>query len=138
MVVKEKSELKRRALLAKQRMKMGYWQKMQDEREELMQRSADSSHIQLLSSLQRSDYVRTTNMALNRERADKEEQLYQKVCSILSSDENVMNPIGQLVEREVYDLMDEQNKQRYILELSQKFRELRERYYKEAKKCVDG
>lgn len=138
MANREKSELKKRALLAKQRMKMGYWQRMHEERRELMQQSNDSSRLQLLSSLQRSDYVRTTSMALNRDKADKEEQLYRKVCSILASDENVTNPIGQLVERDLYDTMDEQNKQRYILELSQKFRELKDRYYRESRKFGDA
>lgn len=134
----EKSELKRRALLAKQRMKMGYWQKMQEERKELMSQSNDSSRLQVLSSLQRSDYVRGASMVLNRDKADKEEQLYKKVCSILSSSEIVTNPIGQLVDREVYDNMDDLNRQRYILELSQKFRELRDRYYAEQRICSDG
>ena len=128
---KERSELKRRALLAKQRMRMGYWQKMQDERNQFMAESTDSARIQILSNLQRSEHIRATSMALNRDRADKEEVLYKKVCGILSEDENVTNPIGQLVEHDLYDGMDEQNKQRYILELSQKFRELKDRYYKE-------
>ena len=47
-----------------------------------------------------------------------------------------MNPIGQLVDRTVFDKLDEANRQRYILELSAKFRELRERYYKEKTKYV--
>ena len=137
MAIRERSELKRRALLAKQRMKIGYWQKIQEEREALLSQSQDSARLQLLSNLQRSDYVRSTGMALNKERTDKEEQLYGKVCSILSADENVTNPIGQLVERDVYETLDEHNRQRYILELSQKFRELRERYYREKRKYVD-
>ena len=136
MMSKEKSELKRRALLAKQRMKIGYWRKMQEERELLLSKSNDSSQLQLLSSLQRSEYVRQSGFAFNKERTDKEEQLYSKVCNILTTDENTTNPIGQLVERDIYEAMDEHNRQRYILELSQKFRELKERYYKEKRKYV--
>ena len=40
-------------------------------------------------------------------------------------------PIGRLIDKEVYMSLDEGGKQRYVLELSKKFRELSERYYSE-------
>lgn len=137
MAKKEKGELKKRALLAKQRLKMGYWQKLQEERREFEAVSQDSAKINEFAVLQKMEYVRVNNFALNKDRASKEESLYNKVCEILKNDENTTNPIGQLVEHELYDDMDSANKQRYILELSQKFRELRERYYRETRNCVD-
>lgn len=133
---KEMSEIKRRALLAKQRMKMGYWQKMQEERDKMMTRTEDSSRIEMASNLRRREFERTNNMALGDDFAEKDEKLYIKVKDILENDENTLNPIGQLVDQTVYDSLDEANKQRYILELSAKFRELRERYYKEKTKYV--
>ena len=133
---KEMSEIKRRALLAKQRMKMGYWQKMQAERDRIMTETDDVSRIEMASNLRRKEFERTNNMALGDDFTEKDEKLYVKVKNILEKDENTLNPIGQLVEHSIYDFMDEANKQRYILELSAKLRELRERYYKEKAKYV--
>ncbi|HIV63786.1 MAG TPA: hypothetical protein H9693_03385 [Firmicutes bacterium] len=133
---KEISEIKRRALLAKQRMKMGYWQKMQEERDRMMTVTADSSKLNLASSVRKREYEIVNKVAMGDDFAEKEEKLYVKVREILDRDENVMNPIGQLVDRTVFDKLDEANRQRYILELSAKFRELRERYYKEKTKYV--
>ncbi len=133
---KEISEIKRRALLAKQRMKMGYWQKMQEERDRMMTVTADSSKLNLASSVRKREYEIVNKVAMGDDFAEKEEKLYVKVREILDRDENVMNPIGQLVDRTVFDKLDEANRQRYILELSAIIRELRERYYKEKTKYV--
>ncbi len=133
---KEMSEIKRRALLAKQRMKMGYWQRMQAERDRMLGATADSSKIELASALRKSEFERANNRALGDDFARREERLYMKVREILDRDENVTDPIGQLMDKKVYDSLDDANRQRYILELSSKFRELRERYYKEKTKYV--
>lgn len=133
---KEMSEIKRRALLAKQRMKMGYWQKMQEERDKLSAETEDSSKLTLASDLRKKEYEIRNKVALGDDFAEKDEKMYIKVRDILDRDENVLNPIGQLMDRNAYEEMDEGNRQRYILELSSKFRELRERYYKEKTKYV--
>lgn len=133
---KEMSEIKRRALLAKQRLKMGYWQRMQEERDRVNGSTIDSAVIESARCARRNEFERTNKMALGDDFAEKEEKLYRKVRDMLDKDEDVMNPIGQLVEREVFDRLDDGNKQRYILELSAKFRELRERYYKEKSKYI--
>lgn len=133
---KEISEIKRRALLAKQRLKMGYWQQMQDERERMSRETADISKLEMANAIRKEEFERSNNVALGDDFAEKEEKLYVKVREILDRDENVINPIGQLMDRAVYDKLDDANKQRYILELSAKFRQLRDRYYKEKTKYV--
>ena len=133
---KEMSEIKRRALLAKQRLKMGYWQRMQEERDRLNDSTSDSSVIESARCARRNEFERKNKMALGDDFTERDERLYSSVREILDRDEDVMNPIGQLVERDVFDKLDDGNKQRYILELSAKFRELRERYYKEKSKYV--
>ena len=57
--------------------------------------------------------------------------MYLKVCRILDSEVVTTNPIGQLIDESEYESLDEGGKQRYILRLSEKFRELKDRYYKE-------
>lgn len=126
------SELKKRALLAKQRLKLGYWEQLRAEREKMLQTAGESTSArQKVSEIQRAKLSREMNSVVNVTSANKDEELYQKVCSILDKDEDVTNPIGQLMDKEEYDRLDDGGKQRYVLELSGKFRELRERYYQE-------
>jgi len=129
---KEIGELKKRALLAKQRMKMGYWQQMMSEKENMLNNAGKSKEAQyIISEVQRAKFARDNNIIINKESASKDEELYIKVCRILESDEVTTNPIGQLVDQKEYEKLDESGRQRYILCLSQKYRELKDRYYKE-------
>ena len=131
MAKKTMNELKKRALLAKQRMKMGYWEQMMKDREKLISEVGSTYEgKKMVSDYQRDKYNREFNITVNLY-ASKDEQLYEKVCSILDSDELVINPIARLIDKNEYDNMDNESKQRYILELSNKFRELKDRYYKE-------
>ncbi|MCL2062235.1 MAG: hypothetical protein FWH03_06405 [Firmicutes bacterium] len=126
------SELKKRALLAKQRMRMGYWQAMSEEKtKKLDELGVNSRSVQLVKDMQLAKFERDGNLALGSVSAVRDEALYQKVCSILDEDELVSNPIGRLMEREVFESLDEGNRQKYILDLSKKFCALKERYYKE-------
>lgn len=106
MALQQTGELKKRAWLAKQRLKMGYLN------------NAAAGGARVMRSQDESE-----------ERGD--ETLYRKVCDILDRDELALNPIGQLIDAEVYSELDPAAKQRYILELSEKFRELKDRYYRE-------
>ncbi len=129
---KDYGELKKRALLAKQRMKMGYWQQLMSERENMLISAGESNKAQyLVSEVQRAKFERDNNVIINRERAGKDEEMYIKVCRILESDEVTTNPIGLLMDQKEYESLDEFGRQRYVLRLSEKFRELKERYYKE-------
>lgn len=131
MAKKTMNELKRRALLAKQRMKMGYWEQMMKDREKLINEVGSTYEGQkMVSDYQREKYNREFNVTVNRF-TSKDEQLYEKVCEILRSDEFVINPIARLIDKTEYDNMDSEARQRYVLELAAKFRELKERFYKE-------
>ena len=117
-MTRKTGELKRRCWLAKQRLKMGYFESRQD-----VAQDAPAEPIAAYSMRTRFAEVATTSAA--------DEKMYRRVCDILDSNEITLNPIGQLIEREVYDGLDAAGKQRYILELSEKFREMQERYYRE-------
>ncbi len=133
---KEMSEIKRRALLAKQRLKMGYWQRMQDEQSRMADATKNSALIESARSARLREFEMDSRRALGDDFAERDERLYGKVRDMLDKDENVTDPIGRLVDRDVFDKLDADNRQRYILELSAKFRELKERYYKEKSKYV--
>lgn len=113
MALNQTGELKKRAWLAKQRLKMGYWESSKNETE-----SAYGT-------------ARTNRLLQSDEVSAPDEKLYRKVCAILDRDELTINPIGQLIDGEVYAELDPAARQRYVLELSDKFRELKERYYRE-------
>jgi len=126
------SELKRRAILAKQRMRMGYWQSVQDERVKKLEELGDSyDSVHLVRELQLAQVRREGSLALGTEQAIADELLYERVCRMLDENEDIINPLGKLVEREVYDRLDEGNRQKYILDLSKKFCEMKARYYRE-------
>ena len=129
---KEYGALKKRAMLAKQRLKMGYWQKMLEERQRALgELGASDESVQLVQSLQREQVRRDEQKALSAVRADEEESFYAKVRSILDEDENATNPIGRLIDHSCFEQLDENNKQLYILRLAEKFRQMRDRYYRE-------
>lgn len=129
---KEYGALKKRAMLAKQRLKMGYWQKMLEEKQRALGELGKSEEsVQLVQSLQREKVKRDEQRVFSSVQADEEEVFYTKVCTILEEDENATNPIGRLIDREKFEKLDENNKQRYILRLAEKFREMRDRYYRE-------
>ena len=133
---KEMSEIKRRALLAKQRLKMGYWQRMREEQDRVAEATNDSAVIRSARNARLREFEQQSRRALGDDFVERDERLYGKVRDMLDRDEDVSDPIGRLVDREVFDSLDDGNKQRYILELSAKFRELKERYYKEKSKFV--
>lgn len=123
---KEYSELKKRALLAKERLKMGYWQRLLEEK-----RNASGDTLYESICLLQEKVRRDEQKLLCADKATEEERFYDKVCAILEQDENTLDPIGQLIDRDEYERLGADNRQRYILQLSQKFREMRERYYRE-------
>lgn len=117
---KQSGELKKRAWLAKQRLKMGYWD------------SVRSDEVTLANGTEVKPTRVPINSAVSVSKRDlSDERMYERVCEMLDRDEATLNPIGQLIDGEVYNKLDATARQRYILELSNKFRELKERYYRE-------
>ena len=120
--MKEYSELKKRALLAKQRLKMGYWNKLDKEREEFLKREGNSlENERKIKEIQRARFIRENIECINKSEITEREKMYVKVCEILDSDEDTCNPIGQLVDYDKYNSLDESGKQRYILWLSKEY-----------------
>lgn len=121
-MARKAGELKKRCWLAKQRLKMGYWDSIKQE--------SASTETDVVSTKSTFGLHMRSNIVSHIPSAE-DERMYKKVCDILDSNEVTTNPIGQLIERDVYDGLDASGKQRYVLELSDKFRELQERYYRE-------
>ena len=60
-----------------------------------------------------------------------EQELYLKVCKILQSEEVVVNPIKELIDYKYYNTLPLQAKQKYIFDLAEKYKILKERFEKE-------
>ena len=58
----------------------------------------------------------------------REQELYERVCKLLERDEIVINPIQELVDRKYYNSLTLDAKQKYIFELSEKYKEMKIRY----------
>ena len=63
--------------------------------------------------------------------SDKDQLLYKKVCRMLDEDRIIINPINELIDKKYYDSLSMESKQRYILDLSDKYRQMKERYNRE-------
>lgn len=128
---KNMNELKRRALLAKQRMKMGYWEQMMRDRDKLLSETGPGFEAEKrIRDYERERYNREFNVIVS-PHATEDDKLYEVVCAILESDELIINPIARLIDKKEYEGLDSDGRQRYILELAAKFRELKERYNRE-------
>lgn len=64
------------------------------------------------------------NNILSRE----DSKLYEKVIKILSNNKIVTNPINELIDKEYYEALTQEGKQRYIMYLSEKYVKLKQRY----------
>lgn len=63
--------------------------------------------------------------------SEHEQELYNKVCKLLGSDNIVINPIKELIDSKYYNTLSLEGKQRYIFDLSEKYKEMKARYERE-------
>ena len=61
----------------------------------------------------------------------EDEKLYEQVCSMLDENIDVLNPIGQIVDKAKIKNMSQQEKDRYIINLTDKYLQLKNRYINE-------
>lgn len=60
-----------------------------------------------------------------------DQELYERVCKMLLSEEVIINPIQELVDRKIYNTLSLDAKQRYIIDLSEKYKEMKNRFERE-------
>lgn len=81
---------------------------------------------------QTQNYIVNQNKKLLESNHDTEDEvLWQKVCQIMESDTDFISPISKLIDHKKYDTMDEISRQIYVLRLTDKYTELKQRYLKE-------
>ena len=60
-----------------------------------------------------------------------DQELYERVCKMLLSDQVIINPIQELVDKKVYSSLSLEAKQRYIFDLSEKYKAMKIRFERE-------
>lgn len=61
----------------------------------------------------------------------EDKKLYNKVKLMLEEDEDVINPIAKLIDFKVFNKLDDNAKERYLLELVEKYKTYKIKYYEE-------
>ena len=60
-----------------------------------------------------------------------EQELYERVCKLLDRDDVIINPIQELIDYKLYNDLSLEAKQKYIFDLSEKYKEMKVRYNRE-------
>lgn len=121
--------LKEYAKEAKMRMKSGFWDDVKARRQTDVEVAAKQGKN---SDLVLGGYREVLKRKIFDVESKEDERLYKKVCELLSQNRVVINPIGELADKAKMKNMTDSEKQHYIFELSKKFRQMKERYYREA------
>ena len=61
----------------------------------------------------------------------EDDPLYNKVKKILTKDTDTLNPIAQIIDHDIYDNLDETQKEKYICKLSKRYANVKSHILKE-------
>lgn len=123
----EAKTIKTYAKDAKKRLKNGYWQRYSDE---LNQKIKDAEKDGVAPSKILEYYSRKAEREI-RAYDEEKEKFYLKVKKILDNVGEVSDIIGRLTDKKFYETLSYEQRQRYTLELSEKYVEAKNRYYEE-------
>jgi len=124
--------LKMLAKEAKMRMKKGFWK--QCERELESERSHAKEHGINESKMERYFAEKVTTKI----RGDSPDDFYLKVKELLLSEGEVSDAIGRLTDKTYYETLSYSEKQRYTLELSERYLRALERFKREYEFEIKG
>lgn len=113
------------ARLAKSRIKSGFWLKCKED----MDKRLELARLQGVNESKAGLYFKTQ---VSEEIAGKkEDEFYVKVKQMLMSEGEVSDAIGRLTDKEYYETLSYEEKQRYTLSLSEKYLRALERFKRE-------
>lgn len=121
------STLKNLAKQAKQRIKSGYWEKSFQEKSESIKLAKSNG----VNESAVTKYYREKVISDLKNKNTEEETFYQKVKQILDEFGEVSDILGRLTDKEYLNTLSYEQKQRYLLSLSENYRKALARYKKE-------
>lgn len=119
--IKSKGNIYNLAKLAKERLKQNTYTKVKGN-----VINTASTFVNYISNQK----VATTKKDLKPTSLNYDDELYKKVCSLIESN-NTLNPVSYLIDKEFFATLDSEAKQFYINTLNQKYKYMKNRYYKE-------
>ncbi len=119
--------LKDYAKEAKKRLKSSFWQ----DYKQRVENESKRAEIDGTSKSKVVEYYQNKAKVSIRGVKTEDEEFYLKVKNILDFYGDVSDALGRLTDKEYYNSLSYDAKQRYMLELSNKYRLAKERYYRE-------
>lgn len=118
--------VKQKAKEAVKRMKSGFWDNYREKIDELRQ-IAKGEGVELSRVMDIFDKVNIKPKVVE----NQEEVFYAKVKNLLETEGEVYDAIGRLMDKEYYQTLDFESKQRYVLQISNMYQNAVERYKRE-------
>ena len=123
----EGKSLKQYAKEAKQRLKTGFWQRYNKNLTEDIKKAQDNG----VSISKVKEYYAERVLNDIKRGEDLEEEFYKKVKTLLDTEGEVSDALGRLTDKDYFNSLSYEEKQRYTLDLSEKYVRAIERYKKE-------
>ena len=124
----EGKSIKQYAKEAKRRLKSGFWQNYKSEVEEVKEKAV----LEGVAVSKVMEYYRDKrSRIINETVTSSEEAFYKKVKKLLDEYGETGDIIGRLTDKEYYQTLSYEEKQRYSLSLSERYLKALERYKKE-------
>lgn len=117
--------IKQLARKAKKRMKSDFWEQCKNDMESGARQAKDRG----LNERAVKNYI--GGMVQSKIKGEAQDEFYIKVKTLLDTEGEVSDAIGRLTDREYYETLSYAEKQRYTLELSEKYVKALEKYRKE-------
>ena len=125
--MEESKSLKQYAKEAKQRLKTGFWQRYNKNLTEDIKKAQDNG----VSISKVKEYYAERVLNDIKRGEDLEEEFYKKVKTLLDTEGEVSDALGRLTDKDYFNSLSYEEKQRYTLDLSEKYVRAIERYKKE-------
>ena len=126
--------LKSIAKSAKQRIKKGFWKKCEAD---VRARVQEAKKQGLNEEKAERYFIKEAQKTVCGEK-EKDDEFYRRVKEILLSEGETSDAIGRLTDKEYFDTLTYEEKQRYTLSLSEKYLRALERFRKESEFAVTG
>lgn len=123
----EAKSIKEAAREARKRLGSGYWQKFYQEREEMIEKAKEEG---IAESKVKEYYVDVAEKEIREKDLDFE-AFYQNVKHLLDTEGEVGDALGRLTDKTYYESLTYEQRQKYNLNLSEKYVRSLERYYRE-------
>lgn len=122
------NSFKEQAKSAKERLCNGFWDEVHSQCNAELEVAATTGESPIVALSCQKEKVR--NLIYN-EKYSEEQIFYNKVVSIMESKELVVNPLALLADEKYLAALDARQKQAYMLNLSNKYRQAVEKYRKQ-------